>query len=47
MSSPAAKKVTIVRAGAQGIVFDPEEIEIFIEGIKANGIDVIKKVNTA
>jgi hypothetical protein len=28
-------------------VFDPEEIEIFIEGIKANGIDVVKKVNTA
>jgi saccharopine dehydrogenase-like NADP-dependent oxidoreductase len=28
-------------------VFDPNEIEIFIEGIKANGIDVIKKVNTA
>ena len=28
-------------------VLDPDEIDIFIEGIKANGIDVIKKVNTA
>jgi saccharopine dehydrogenase-like NADP-dependent oxidoreductase len=27
-------------------VLDPAEIDIFIEGIKANGIDVIKKVNT-
>ncbi|MBW2541837.1 MAG: saccharopine dehydrogenase NADP-binding domain-containing protein [Deltaproteobacteria bacterium] len=28
-------------------VLDPDEIEIFLEGIKANGIDVIEKVNRA
>ncbi len=28
-------------------VLDPDEIDIFIEGVKAYGIDVIEKVNTA